>query len=133
MSQAVWWPVHGASMWPLYPPIEVQLAPADRITIGDIIGFIGDRPGVLVLHRVVAVAGDRIQARGDTNHLPDPPLPRQAVIGKVAALRAGPLVLPWPADGAAASLLRQLGLGWSHVAPTLRSGWSRMRRRGQKC
>ncbi|MBI5608617.1 MAG: hypothetical protein HY902_07025 [Deltaproteobacteria bacterium] len=133
MNQTVWWPVQGASMWPLFAPLEVQLAPADRIDVGDIIGFIGERPGTLVLHRVTAVHGDRIEARGDTNRRADPPVPRQAVIGKLAALRVGPVALRWPAGGVPAELLRRLGQGWSQVAPALRSGWSRLRRRGQKC
>ncbi len=86
-----------------------------------------------MLHRVISVRGDRLETRGDTNHRADPPVPRLAVMGKLAALRWGPLVLRWPDHGLPVWLLRRLGLGWAQVAPSLRSGWAQVRRRGQKC
>ncbi len=130
MSADVWWQVEGVSMWPLRAPLQVRLSQTETYLPGDIIGFIGDRPGTLVLHRVVGLCGDQIEARGDTNRYADAPVPRQAVIGKLAAVRLDAVVVQIPEHGVRAVVLRRLGQAWSHLAPVLRSGVATLRQRG---
>lgn len=131
-SEGTWWDVAGASMWPLRPPMRVQLAPATIIEPGDIIGFIGSHPGTLVLHRVHAIDGDRVVARGDTNRVRDPAVPRTAIIGKLAAIRLGPVVVRLPDSRLTIMALRRLGLAWSQAAPPLRSAFARARQISRK-
>lgn len=80
----------------------------------------------MVVHRLWAIDGDRLILRGDTNGYADPPLPRDAVVGRVRAVRLGALVLTEPRGDASLRLLRRLGTAWAELAPPLRRGLRRM-------
>lgn len=127
-----WWPVEGRSMWPLYPPMQVQLSSAEDVHVGDVIAFIGSRPGILALHRVTAIDGETLRTRGDSNPNEDQPLPKSAVIGKLAALRWGPAVLHLPQRGLSAEAVRRAGMGWARLAPKLRIIWAQARQIARK-
>jgi hypothetical protein len=131
MTALVWHPVAGRSMWPLGPPLQagVRYVPVDCLQIGDIIAFIAGHRPVLWVHRVVRFEANGIVTRGDTNGFDDVPVPFAAVLGRVEALRLGPLVLPIAQAGVFAPLQRGAGLGWSRVAPRLRQAWTRQKSR----
>ncbi len=69
----------------------------DKVQVGDIIVFQDGQ--MLVIHRVVAVSGDRLQTKGDANNAPDTPIERSAVRGK--------LMFAIPGAGAVIRALRQ--------------------------
>lgn len=125
----VWYPLQGRSMWPLGPPWQAGVVPVPLRDLqpGQIVAFLGDRPGLVLLHRVVAIATDGLQTRGDTRETADPWLPASALLGRLEALRLGPLVVPVPHEGVAGTLLRRVGQGWSRVAPGLRRTWRNLR------
>jgi len=64
----------------------------EHIQPGDVLLFINDS-GDLVCHRVIELKRDREEAlafilcKGDTNLLPDPPVPSEQVIGKLTHIR----------------------------------------------
>jgi len=126
----LWLPLRGRSMWPLGAPLEAGVAhtPWQDLRRGDVVAFVGPRLGTALFHRVHAIASDSVQTRGDTCPRPDPPLPHAALLGRVVAFRAGPVVFPVAVHGPAASAWRQVGLAWSQIAPHLRRPWSMWRK-----
>ncbi|MCL6604024.1 MAG: signal peptidase I [Paenibacillus sp.] len=68
------------------------------VKIGDVLLFINDA-GDLVCHRVIGVRTESdltpalIICKGDTNLLPDPPIPSGQVIGKLTHIRKRKLTL----------------------------------------
>lgn len=125
-----WFELTGHSMWPLVAPWQVGLSRCDgSLHIGELLAVVGDRPATVVVHRLVAIDGDRLILRGDTNGYDDAPVPRSALVGRVVAVRLGRLVCTDPAHPMISALLRRGGMAWSRVAPVLRLGLRRWRRR----
>lgn len=117
-------------MWPLAHPLQVGVEPAlPHLHVGDIIAVLGVQPGTVVVHRLQAIEGDRLILRGDTNQGLDPPVERSAVLGRVRAVRLGPVVWMEPANPLIYKVLRSGGLAWSSLAPRLRAGLWRLRHR----
>lgn len=84
-GRAVDLPVGGGSMQPLFRPgdvLRVRPAGAADVRPGDVVLFQLD-DGRLVCHRLLYSAGDRIVTRGDDAFAADPPLPADAIIGRV--------------------------------------------------
>ncbi len=129
----LWLRVAGRSMWPLAHPLQVGVEPraaagqAD-LQIGDVIAVLGDQPGTVVVHRLQAIDGELLILRGDTNSGADRPVQRSAVLGRVKALRLGPLVCREPQHPMLSAMLRQGGLAWARWAPQLRASLRRLRR-----
>lgn len=129
-QDGVWWPVAGRSMWPLAAPMEVRLRPlAQPTAIGTVVAVLAldaQQAPQVVLHRVVRIDPESFILQGDTTGRPDAPVPWSAVVGELAAVRLGPLVLPWPTGpGPGAQHWRRAGLLWLRVAPQLRQGLRR--------
>lgn len=62
----------GTSMLPTHEPGALVVTRAkDEYAVGDIIAFHREEPGDLVMHRIVAVEGDRFVTRGDNNQFVD--------------------------------------------------------------
>ena len=122
----LWLPLRGRSMWPLGPPVEagVVRTPWEELQRGDLVAFVGPAPGQVWLHRVQAIAPSSVQTRGDTCLLPDAPVPREALLGRVVAWRIVGVRLPVAVRGPLAHLRRRVGLGWADIAPHLRHAWS---------
>lgn len=119
-------------MWPLASPWQVGVGNrSDPLHPGDLLAVIGERPGTVLVHRLVQIDGDQLILRGDTNGYDDPPVPRDALVGRVQALRLGTLVLTEPRQDATLGLVRQLGVGWARWAPHLRAAvrWARAKTR----
>jgi len=77
-------PLGGSSMRPLFAPgdtLRIRPARAADLRPGDVI--IVDLGGQLLCHRLVYVAGDHFVSRGDDAPEHDPPLPLDAIIGRV--------------------------------------------------
>jgi len=77
-------PATGTSMRPLIPPggvVRVEPARAGDVAPGDIV--LVEAGGSLVCHRLVYVAGGRAVTRGDNSVACDPPVPVDAIIGRV--------------------------------------------------
>lgn len=127
-----WFPLEGRSMWPLAAPWQVGVGDrSDSLHPGDLLAVIGDRPGTVLVHRLVQIDGDRLILRGDTNGYDDTPVPRGALVGRVRALRLGRIVLTEPRQDATLGLLRQSGIAWARLAPQLRAAlrWARAKTR----
>lgn len=78
-------PLGGGSMRPLFAPgdrLLVRAARAADVRPGDVVLFQLD-DGRLVCHRLLYAAGDRVVTRGDDAFAADPPLPADAIIGRV--------------------------------------------------
>lgn len=119
-------------MFPLGPPLHVAVAAGDPVLqCGDIVAVVGQEPQTVVLHRVIAIAGDRVILRGDTNFAADPPVAQAAIIGQLVAVKLGPVEIEWPRSGAIGWMVRRGGQQWAQVAPTLRqcARWALGRRR----
>jgi phage repressor protein C with HTH and peptisase S24 domain len=90
---AIDFPAQGTSMRPLFAPgttLRVYPATANDVRPGDIVLVAaGER---LMAHRLIRVEGERIVTRGDAMPGEDEPLPREAIIGRVA-VPAGPRAL----------------------------------------
>ena len=126
MSALVWHPVRGRSMWPLGTPLQVGVrqVPPERVMPGDVVAFIaGHRQGPMApslwIHRVARIEATCVITRGDTNGFDDRPVPDSAVLGRVEALRLGPLRMAVAHAGVWGQLRRELGRAWSQVAPAL--------------
>ncbi len=77
-------PATGTSMRPLIPPggvVRVEPARADDVRLGDIV-LVDDGEG-LVCHRLIYATGAVVVTRGDANPYDDPPMPRNAIVGRV--------------------------------------------------
>ena len=79
---SVWVRANSRSMTPAIPiGANVRLDPPSRIVAGDIV--LAELPnGLLVLHRVHRVTGDRIMLRGDASSVSDPPISRSRVLAR---------------------------------------------------
>lgn len=135
-------------MWPLAAPLEVHLVRPDApaaaepqslagsLRLGDVVAVLAptrDGQPRVWIHRVVAIDAETVVLRGDTNARPDPPVPLRAVIGVVDAVRWGRVVVPWPCgQGASAQVWRDVGRGWSRIAPMAKRAWQRATRRASK-
>ena len=95
---------------------------------GDLVVFIAADGESVFAHRVVTTTPGGLIARGDTNLQPDPHVPRDALIGRVDAIRCRGRTLPLPPHGALAQAQRGLGNGWARIAPRLRLVWRRLRK-----
>lgn len=72
--------VSGHSMWPfLRDGQRVRIVRAERIQLGDVV--LVAQP--LVLHRVIAIAGDRLTLKGDARPRADGAVDRAQVIGRL--------------------------------------------------
>ena len=78
--------VTGDSMRPLLLDrrSSVRLTAPDGLRAGDIVLFRRD-DGHFILHRIIAVRGDRFDIVGDNQRVPDRDIPREAIIARVAA------------------------------------------------
>ena len=77
-------PATGASMRPLIPPggfVRVEPARAADVRAGDVV--VVDAGGRLICHRLVYIAAGRAVTRGDDVVACDPPLPADAIVGRV--------------------------------------------------
>lgn len=77
-------PATGWSMRPLIPPggtVRVEPASVGDVRPGDVV--VVDAGGELLCHRLRYVAGGRVVTRGDNTLDDDPPLPADALIGRV--------------------------------------------------
>lgn len=77
-------PAVGISMRPLLAPgrpLRVVHAAIDELRPGDVV--VVDSGDALVCHRLVYVTADRLVTRGDDTPDCDPPLPHDALIGRV--------------------------------------------------
>ena len=90
--------VRGVSMRPTILSGElIRIVPTTDVARGDVITFLLD--DAVVTHRVVAVTGGRIVCRGDSRPFADPPVTREAIIGRAVevvgrrALAGGPRAL----------------------------------------
>lgn len=98
----LWLRVSGASMLPLLRDgdrVEIRPAAPQDLRRGDLLVF--QQGEHLVVHRLVARRGEEWIARGDNLPDRDPPIPRQAVLGRVRRVdgAAGRIDLsrgPWP-------------------------------------
>lgn len=125
-----WFALDGRSMWPLAAPWQVGLGSCgEQLYIGDLLAVVGDRPATVVVHRLVAIDGDRLILRGDSNGYYDAPVARSALVGRVKAVRLGYLRLTDPENPMLSMFLRRSGLAWSRLAPVLRLGLRRLRGR----
>ena len=118
-----WHTLAGRSMWPLGAPLcaGVRHVPQEAWAIGDLAAFVSDTAPRIVLHRVVQLRDDGLITRGDTNERDDPIVPWSAILGRVEAVRLGPVAWPIHGPGPVAELQRRIGISWSHIAPRLRA------------
>jgi hypothetical protein len=102
-------PITGASMWPLLLPGDTALIEHGHQDwwIGDVLAY---RPGnQLVIHRLLRqLETGTLLLGGDNQPQPDPPVPREAVLGRVVAVEAQGR--QFRLDG---RLLRIMGLLWA--------------------
>jgi hypothetical protein len=84
------WVTHrGWSMAPtLRDQDRLQVAPLDGARPGDLV--VARRAGILVAHRLVRLDGAMALTKGDACAAPDPPLPAEALLGRVVAVRRRP-------------------------------------------
>ncbi|HKO02225.1 MAG TPA: S24 family peptidase, partial [Thermoanaerobaculia bacterium] len=76
----------GVSMLPtIAPGAPLEIVCGDEATTGDVILFL--HRGQVVVHRLLATRGDWMLTRGDANPVPDLPITRDALVGRVAAPR----------------------------------------------
>ncbi|GGN10418.1 signal peptidase I [Halarchaeum nitratireducens] len=75
------------------------LVPAGDVDSGDVVTFWSETRGAYTTHRVVAETADGFRTKGDNNPVADqaagyPPVPRDAVIGRVLTWNDAPVVIP---------------------------------------
>ena len=76
----------GTSMLPAITPLNVvRFHCGAPFATGDVIIYV--REERVVVHRVVRESGDLVWTRGDANLLPDPPVSRAQILGRVSAIR----------------------------------------------
>jgi signal peptidase I len=88
----------GTSMQPRFHSGDLALVrPAGHYRVGEIVAYRSKLLHVVVLHRIIAVKGDRYVLKGDNNDFVDPTRPSRAdVVGKLTAhVRHGGRVLHW--------------------------------------
>ena len=110
--------VDGTSMLPhLHRSDLVALRPSSRLRVGDVVGYRSAMLHRVVLHRIVAIKGDRYVLKGDNNSFIDPEQPRRSeLVGKLwfhvplAGRAIGVLHVPWVLATLAALLVLAVGL-----------------------
>jgi hypothetical protein len=83
------WPVEGSSMWPVLRPGDtIVIAHGDcDLRRGDLVAYC--REGRVVIHRLLRRQGaGRLLTAGDAQPETDPPVPADAVLGRVVAIQA---------------------------------------------
>jgi signal peptidase I len=111
--------VDGTSMLPrLHGSDLVLLRTAPRYEVGDVVAYRSAVMGRVVLHRIVAIQGDRYVLKGDNNGFIDPDRPRRAdLVGRMwvhvpsAGRVTGHLHNPAVLGGLAMLLVLAVGLG----------------------
>jgi len=111
--------VDGTSMLPKLRRSDlVALRPAASYRVGDVVGYRSTLIGRVVLHRIVAIHGDRYVFKGDHNSFIDPDRPTRAqLVGKLwfqvpsAGRAVDTLHVPWVVAMMAALLVLVLGTG----------------------
>ena len=99
---AVTVPVSGDSMMPTMRSgqrVLVEAIDPTRLRSRDVIAF-GSREGVLVVHRVQEVSGERIWTAGDGLEFLDEPITLADVVGIVRAVPSPPVTRLWPPSSA---------------------------------
>ena len=78
----------GTSMLPAITPLDVvRFHCGAPFATGDVIIYV--REERVVVHRVIRQTGEAVWTRGDANLLPDPPISRAQILGRVSAIRTG--------------------------------------------
>ncbi|HXG59138.1 MAG TPA: S26 family signal peptidase [Thermoanaerobaculia bacterium] len=99
----------GVSMLPTIAPGQRLRLRCDTgsLQVGDVIAFL--RHDRLFVHRIVAIVrgGEWLLTRGDAHPVPDPPLRRDSVIGRILAEPVSPHPRP---TRAAAAIARSIAL-----------------------
>jgi signal peptidase I len=111
--------VDGTSMLPsLHRSDLVALRAARAYRVGDVAGYHSTLLRRVVLHRIVAIHGDRYVFKGDHNSFLDPDHPTRAqLVGKLwfhvpsAGHAVAALHVPWVVAASAALLVLALGMG----------------------
>jgi signal peptidase I len=88
----------GTSMQPRFHTGDLAVVrPAEQYKVGDIVAYRSKLLHLVVLHRIIAVKGDRYVTRGDNNDFVDPDHPSRAdVLGKLSVRVAhGGRLLHW--------------------------------------
>src|SRR6476646_2173030 len=69
----------GTSMQPRFHSGDLALVrPADHYRVGEIVAYRSKLLHVVVLHRIIAIKGNRYVFKGDSNNFVDPTRPRRA-------------------------------------------------------
>jgi hypothetical protein len=120
-----WFPLGGSSMWPLGPGWQagVRKVTVDALRPGDVVAFVGTRPGAAWFHRVQAIDDRGIHTRGDTHHKADAPWPAEALMGRIEALSFKGVTIPIRTAGWRDVVWRHGGRSWARLAPRLRRAW----------
>ena len=111
--------VDGTSMLPSLKRSDlVALRVAGSYRVGDVVGYHSALLNRVVLHRIVAIDGDRFVFKGDHNSFTDPDRPTRAqLVGKLwfqlpsAGRAVAALHIPWVVAAIAALLVLALGSG----------------------
>jgi signal peptidase I len=115
--------VDGASMLPRFHRSDlVALRPASSPGVGDVVGYRSAMLRRVVLHRIIAVEGNRYIVKGDNNSFVDPEKPRrEELVGTLwfrvpsAGHVIGALKVPWVLAALAALLVLVVGLDGSRL------------------
>lgn len=88
--------VEGTSMEPTLQTGDVVVVikgvKPGELSVGDIVVY--RRGSSLIIHRVVSVGHSGIVTKGDNNWAPDPPVPYEAVVGKVLSVGGATFRVP---------------------------------------
>ncbi len=82
------------SMEPAYRPGDVVLVAPGAPEPGDVAAYIQPGSGRIILHRLASIEGRSLVFKGDANPEPDPPVPREALLG-LAVVRLPRIGLPY--------------------------------------
>jgi len=85
--------VISGSMEPSIRILDIAIVFGREYSVGDVIAWC-TTPWHCVMHRVVDITEDSVMTKGDVNPVPDPPIPRSLVKGKVIFIVARELWLP---------------------------------------
>ena len=118
--------VEGTSMEPTLQTgdvvVVIRRVGPEELSVGDIVVY--RRGGSLVIHRVVSIGPSGLVTKGDNNWAPDPPVPYEAVAGKV--LSVGGATFRVPLVGYLTLLIRYSATSRAYL-PTLLSLSSSLR------
>ncbi|TAK25471.1 MAG: hypothetical protein EPO26_03640 [Chloroflexota bacterium] len=76
----------GDSMFPTIEPgapLPIEPGGGAQCEVGDIVAIIGPN-GAMMAHRLIAISNRFAWTRGDDAPWPDPPIPREAIVGRIA-------------------------------------------------